>query len=376
MKLMLVVDAFGGGAGNVMQILAREFNDHGHKVSLVLLNGKIVEPKYDLSGVKIYDYPLGKYAHGKTPVDKVYKSVRFIRKLILDIKPDCIISFLSELNTLCCMANHSLGKKKVPIIISERNDPSKEKLKGYWEFLRNHTYKYADKIVVQCSNFRSLCNGKFDQKVSIIANPILQPVEKKVHCEHDKIVAVSLGRLNKQKNFFWLIDRFERLKSECPNLQLRIYGSGNQENELHAYIEKLDLGDAVSLMGYAAEPHKILSDADIYLMSSDYEGFPNALSEAMAVGLPSVSRLCHEGLRDLVNDGENGYLLNPNDTYGFENAVIELASNFNTRKRMGENAMLTVKKFGVDEVVALSEANIIELVTGQVHHGENKDTRR
>lgn len=352
MKLLFVVDSFGGGAGNVIQILASSFRDRGFDVSILLLNGKIVEPKYNLRGIKIIDCPLGKYAAGKTPIDRVIKSVRTIRYILKRKSPDVIISFLTENNILCCMAN----RWNVPMIISERNDPSKEKLKKYWQVLRRLYYKRANKIVVQCSNFVGFAGGRYKDKVSVIPNPILKPDRTKDSVElHNPIKLVSVGRLMQQKNFEWMIKRMAELFKVFQSFSLHIYGSGEKEAELLDLIQSYDLSNNVKLMGYTDRPYEVLSECDIYLMSSDYEGFPNALSEAMALGLPSVSRICHEGLRDLVSDGINGYLVGMDDAEGFNKSIIRLVEDSNLRTRMSNAAKTVSDTYGKEKVCDMWE---------------------
>ncbi len=358
MKVLFVVDSFNGGAGNVIQILAKEFCARGYEISILLLNGKKVEEKYDLTGVKIIDYPLSKMAPGRTPIDRVYKSVRTIRKVFLQENPDIIVSFLTELNILCLMANRGVK----PIIISERNDPSKDKVKSYWKCLRTLTYSAADKIVVQCSNFRSFCGNKYYTKSIVIANPILKaPITHEVK-DNRQLKFVSLGRLSKQKNFPWLIDCMVEINKVLPEVSLDIYGMGEERNNIQQYINSKELDNVVKLCGYTKNTYDTLSQADIYLMTSDYEGFPNSLSEAMAVGLPSVSRKCHEGLNDLVEDGVSGILVGMDEKSEFIENVLKLTKDANFRRKMSNEARKRVDSFSVIHIADKWERIINEVL--------------
>lgn len=355
MKILFVVDSFRGGAGNVIQILANAFAEQEHDISILLLNGKQVESKYDLKRVNVIDYRLGKYAKGFTPIDRVIKSVKVIRKQFDTVDPDVIISFLTELNVLSCMAN----KRKRPLLISERNDPSKDNIKKYWKFLRNRYYPRADRIIVQCNNFKNFADGRFSDNCSVIPNPIIVPVsEKKDYELHSPIRLVSLGRLQRQKNFKWMIDRMDQLRNNCQNFVLSIYGSGMLEKELNEYIVQKGIQDFVKLKGYTVDTYSVLSESDIYLMTSDYEGFPNALSEAMAVGLPSVSRLCHEGLKELVIDGENGFIVDKNEKDLFVKRLTELCENKNLCTTIGKNAKKVADTYSIEKITALWETEI------------------
>ena len=357
MKILFAVDSFSGGAGNVIQILASGFAEKNYKVSVLLLNGKKIEQKYDMHGAEVIDFPLSVYAKGYTPIDRVYNSVQAIKKQFNSINPDVIVSFLTENNILCCIAN----KGKKPIIISERNDPFIEKHKKYWDFLRILKYPKADKIVVQCSNFKYFCNGRFTKNTVVIPNPILKPNTYHVPHNKDEITLIALGRLQSQKNFSWLIDRMYSIHNANKNVSLKIYGEGPLENQLRLQINQLNLQDCVELAGFTSTAHETLAKADIYVMTSDYEGFPNALSEAMAVGLPSVSRKCHDGIYDLVQNGVNGFTVETDDIDGFENRVLELASDFTLRTIISENAKSVSNDFSIEKIVDIWENSVNEI---------------
>ena len=357
MKLLFVVDSFRGGAGNVIQLLAQAFYRRKYEVSILLLNGKLVDPRYDMCGTEIIDYPLGKYAKGYTPFDRVLKSVKVIREQLERIQPDVIVSFLTELNILCCMAH----KKKRPLIISERNDPAKDRIKKYWKVLRSRYYRFADRIVVQCAGFRGFSGGRFIDKCSVIPNPVLEPkVTRPAGTIHTPLRLVSLGRLSKQKNFKWMIDSMELLKKYDSDFTLSIYGSGSEENELRSYIEQKQLRDNVFLKGFVADTYSVLAGSDIYLMTSDYEGFPNALSEAMAVGLPAVSRLCHEGIKSLIDNGKNGFVTALDDMQSFVENIIRLKNDPELYSFIGNNAKTISDKYNTDKIALLWEKEITD----------------
>lgn len=361
MKILFVVDSFSGGAGNVVQILAHELLLRRYQVTVLLLNGKQVEPKLDLRGAEIIDYPLSLHTRTRTPVGHVFAFTRAVKKQLGQINPDVIISFLNVLNILCCMAN---GGRR-PLIISERNDPSHDRLKPHWALLRRLFYGKADKIIVQCSNFESFCHGKFRSLTTVIPNPIPKPVETQRSRNDGEIRLVSLGRLQRQKNFPWLIEAMTEIHSVEPHAVLKIYGVGEEEQALRRLIREKQAGSYIELMGYTAMPHSVLAQSDIYVMTSDYEGFPNALSEAMAVGLPSVSRECHRGLKDLVEDGVNGCLVPMDDRKAFVNRVLALAKDQSYRNKISIAAQSVADAFSVSQITDLWENEVLSLVHQQ-----------
>ena len=118
----------------------------------------------------------------------------------------------------------------------------------------------------------------------------------------------------------------------------------------------------IILAGKTSTPYNVLAESDIYLMTSDYEGFPNALSEAMAVGLPSVTRLCHEGLRDIVEDGVNGYLIQSDDMDSYVQTVLRLAEDAELRRTIGSAACQITDTYSVDRIIYRWETVLTEAV--------------
>ena len=249
------------------------------------------------------------------------------------------------------------------MFVSERIDPAKADLPIHWRLLRWLVYGRANKVVLQCSNFADFCGGKFKPITEIIPNPILlPPVTHKVSTEEHKIVFVSMGRLSEQKNFPWMFEQMKRIHEAVPNSVLHIYGNGGQKDKLNALIQQEHMEEFIQIVGYADEPYHILAKADVYFMTSETEGFPNALSEAMAVGLPSVSRCCHEGIADLVQDGVNGYLVEMDDKDAFVERALTLAKDADLRIRMSEEARKVSIQFSVEAIVNRWE----ELITSAV----------
>ncbi len=356
MKILFIVDSFSGGAGNVVQILATGLTKRGYKVSILWLS-KYGESKYDLCGVEVFERPLNKYASGICPIDRVYNAVKLLRAEFDKIKPDVIVSFLTEFNILSCLAN-----KKLPLIISERNDPDKQELKSYWRFLREISYKKADSIIVQSPAFSKFANNRYYNLTSVIPNPILHPAIMKESSElHNPIRLVSLGRLSPQKNFRWMIDRMVELRKYIDNFVLDIYGSGPLEEEMKQYILEKKMDNHVFLKGYVNNTYEVLADHDIYLMTSDYEGFPNALSEAMAVGLPSISRKCHEGMSDLVINNQNGILVDMEDTKGFVQSLLKVIYDSQYRNKTSEEAKRVSDTYNSERILDLWEDAINQL---------------
>lgn len=359
MKFLLIVDSFRGGAGNVMQILAGALSRRGHQITLLLLNGAIDAPKHDLQGVTVVEYPLVQKESAITPIGRLWRYKKAVKRLIKQYSPDAVLSFLTEYNGLTAW---SVGGK-LPLVISERNNPFQEQVRPQWNLLRKRYYHKADRLVVQCSAFVDFYPERVKRKICVIQNPILKPSATAVDRSASAVRMVSMGRLNHQKNYPWMIEAACRIHARVPNFRLTIYGDGEEKDALLALIAERKAESYISLGGKTADPHGVLAESDIYLMTSDYEGFPNALSEAMAVGLPSVSRLCHNGLYDLVEDGVSGYLVAPDDMDQFVNYAVKLATDPNFAKEMGNRARSVAERYGVSGITDQYEKALLEAVS-------------
>jgi len=360
MKILFVVDDFSGGAGNVVQILANEFSYRGNEVIVLLLNYHTQNNHLDKKINIIKRSITSQNASNK--IIWLAQTINELRELITRVNSDVIISFLDNNNTLVGL---SLMLKDIPLIVSERSNPIVIKPKLLWRLLRIPAYLRANAVIVQCSNFINF-NRLFFKKTGVIPNPIINPnIGKKPNHNDGIIRLVSVGRLAMIKHFSLMIEVFERLNKQFPNTELYIYGEGTERDNLEKLIERLSLQNKVFLPGRTNEVYNVLNDSDIYLMTSKQEGFPNALSEAMATGLPVVAFECHEGLRDIVDNGENGFLVPPGDIDNMAKYIGLLIQDTNLRHTFSKNARAISEKFSVANVLNMWEETINRVVVGK-----------
>ena len=344
MKIAVIVDDFHGGAGNIAQILALELSEE-HRVSLVFTNMHS-EPRYDLSRLDVYDQNVSINKGNK--VLGLVSSIKNMKRLIKKIDPDMIISFLDNTNTIVCL---SQWFTKTPIVVSERNNVLSLIPKAPWDKLRRIAYRRADVVTVQFKVFAGFDNNRFLKKAVVTPNIVVCPDVVKEKYETDTVKFVTFARLADVKRHDLMIELFDRAQSECPNMELHIYGEGKNEARLRKMIDEKGLQHKVFLHGYCKEVHQRLIENDVYLMTSLQEGFPNSLSEAMAVGLPSVSFECHEGIRDMTENDISGYVVDEGDNNAFVEKMLYLARNVDTREKMGRKAREISSRFSKENVM-------------------------
>mgnify|MGYP004602439659 FL=1 len=342
-KIIFCIDSLGkGGAERVVSTLANELSQNNQVSIITLVNEQVA---YELNeNVNLIELGKLKYnSKGKSfkKVKSLYNLIyrtRELRKCFNRIKPDIIISFLPEASFLTVYAN----RKKYKLIISDRNDPNHEYQTFIYKKLVRILYPKADGYVFQTFDAKNYFNNIIDfkkKKYEIIVNPVNEkfinyPISKS---KEKKIV--SVGRLTEQKNIDLLIDSFSDIEKDFPEYTLTIYGDGNMREHLSNKIKSLNLENKIAMPGIVNNIQENIIDASLFVMSSDYEGIPNALIEAMTLGLPVISTDCPcGGPRMFIENEKNGFLIPVGSRKELANTMKKVLSDDNLKNRIGKNA--------------------------------------
>lgn len=333
-----------GGAERVMVWLCNSLADHrGWRVYILTFTEESEAPAYSLSGaVSLIRADVPGSAGDLRQFTLLLRRVRCIRLWIDRIEPDVVLSFLDTNNLVVLLA--SLGKR-VRLVISERIDPSMQKISPLAQHLRQWLYPRAECLVVQTNRVRDWFGGSRIQHVAIIPNAIdlgQFPSDDLGGKRGHRIVAV--GRLSEQKGFHHLINCFARLADEFSTWEVVIYGEGELRDSLQGRIDELGLGDRIHLPGNVTDIETRLMEGAIFAFPSLYEGFPNAVAEAMAVGLPVVAFEGVSGLEELVIDSETGFLVPYRSEDDFTVVLGKLMINPELREKIGVRAKARVQK--------------------------------
>lgn len=326
-----------GGAQRVAANLCNSFVKKGHSVRILVT--KLKENLYKLDDeISVHELDSDQSKKGFFRERNIIKN---LSKEIKEYKPTVVISFLPEPTArILFLKKFSKVMKDIPVILSVRADPNVI----YKRFKRKMSVKFlynkADGYVFQTEEAKEFFNKKIQDKSTIILNPInsnffIKPFEGK----REKVF-VTVGRLTKQKNHELLISAFNDFQKEYSDYKLYIYGEGELEDKLKNQIKELNLIDKVILKGVSKNIPQELNNKYAFVLSSDFEGLPNALMEAMALGLPSISTDCTGGgARAVINDGVNGIIVPINDEKKLANAMKKIASDSIFAKKLGEEAM-------------------------------------
>ena len=321
-----------GGAERVMSILANEWYGRGEDVKF-FLTGTPAVTSYSLrDGIKI----VSSFEAAQKERFEQIVHIREIRKECLNWKPDVVISFY---NDVCALTAIAISGLNIPLIYSERNDPNKVNQRVVDKIYRKIVEHKADKFVFQTEGAKKCYPEKVQRRSCVLLNPMdISSFPTHDFANEEKTI-VSVGRLEAQKNQSLLIDAFSMIMDQFPDFRLIIYGEGKLREKLENYIQQKGLQGRVFLPGAKNGIQDCIKNAALFVLSSDYEGIPNALIEAMAIGLPCVSTDCSPGgARALIENEKNGLLVPCDDAEKLASAMNRMLSDRKLAKRCGENA--------------------------------------
>ena len=316
MKLLFYINAIHhGGAERVITNLANHFSDE-HDIILVTSFKDTWEYPVDAKVKRINlctQMP-------SSFVKRNLELVKRLRKVYKQEKPDVAISFMAEPNFRNILASFGLSNKT---IISVRNDPEKEYPNAIFKMAAKTLYPFCDGVVFQTEDAKSWFSQGIQNKSCIIYNPVDSIFYESVH-EGARKDIVTTGRLTEQKNHKLLIEAFSKM-ADATSDRLIIYGDGELDEELKQYAQSLHIADRVILPGATKQVYKDICDAKLFVLSSDYEGMPNSLMEAIAMQIPCVSTDCPCGGPRMLLKGK--YLVPIQDVDALAEAMKELLTD-------------------------------------------------
>lgn len=347
-KLLFYIDSMQlGGAQRVMANLVEYFADTNTNV--VLVND--IYPADDIPEYTINDRVKRIFL---TPMsgNVLKKNIRRIielRKIIKREKPDAIISFLGPPNIRAIIASRYL---KTKTIVSVRNDPAKEYGSKIRKIITKFLFLLPDGCVFQTADAQDYFFPATKKKSSVILNPVRETFFE-LDWSPQKNEIVVVGRLEQQKNPFLAIDAFLKSTNLPSAYKLVFYGDGSLRNQMDEYIKKHHASDKVELRGRIENVEKVLSESLLFLLTSDYEGLPNALMEAIAVGIPCISTDCPcGGPRELLKNAKDFQLQRCNDADGFAHAISKLLNNRDLQMECSSIEKVQAQRFKPETVLS------------------------
>ncbi len=370
-RVCLVIStlALPGGAERVAVTLADAWFRAGRPVTIVTTDSSAAPPFFRVPpGVDVRNLAIqANSVHLLEAIVRNIHRIFSIRRAVREVSPAVVISFVDVLNVSVIFACVGTG---VPVIAAERTSPANAPIGRIWTFLRDVAYRIADRVVVQTSGAYAYLHGLVGRRLTIIPNPV--PELRVERQNRNGSCVIAIGRLGQEKGFDLLIRSFAVLAERYPGWRLTIFGDGPLRSDLESLVMSEGLAGRVSLPGTTTDVANVLADADIFVLSSHFEGFPNALCEAMAAGVACIATDCPDGPHEIVHDGIDGVLIPPGDRDALARALGQLMNSPGERERLGGNAKQSVARFSTDHVVRQWN-EVIESVTGRMakHVPEN-----
>ena len=350
MKILFAARSFDNMAGGVERMaisIMNEMVQRGHKISLLTWDYHDAVTFYPLSKkVNWFKINLGE------PLEKASWSIRIkravlIRKMVSDTSPDLVLAF--QHGTFFSLKIYTLGLG-VAFIAAERNAVSIYKYisAGRYKNLIMQSFRLADQITVQLPSYTKDYPKYLQKKINVIPNRVEQiklDVLSKNKVKPRKLL-LAVGRLSFQKNFKLLIDCFKNLSRDFPEWDLVIAGDGDEFEMLEQLVIHSSINNRITLLGSVVDVETLYLNADLFCLTSLWEGFPNSLAEALSYGLPSVGFSESLGVNELIIDNHNGLLAKGNNNEeSLLNALRTLMSNSKLRDEMSANAINSMKRF-------------------------------
>ena len=331
----------GGGIERASSLMANFFASKEQCIVLLsLYDGKYsyeIDDCVQHVGVEFKQY--------ENRVLRMLNTIRILRKKIKEIKPDVILSYGEYLNSPVIIASRGL---RIPVILSDRLSPVFS-LGRVYDLLKKYTYSYANGFIAQTDVASKILQEKVKMSdVVVIPNPV-NTIER-VICQKKNYI-VTVGRLSPEKGQKYLLEAFAKLENHDWKLSI-VGGYKRKEryDELVILAKELGISDRVLFHGRRSDFSKELSEAQIFVLPSLLEGYPNALIEAMSLPLPCISSNCVAGPSDIIQHGINGLLVEPRDVHGLYEALNLLIKDAELRDKLAGEAYKIREKLALDVI--------------------------
>ena len=343
MRICAIIESMHqGGAERMLARLLNEFALSGNKVFLIVLEG---DSFFDIAN-DVEVFLLNLNSKKRNLFSRFCSKQKIIVELIKELKPDVIFGIY-----FWPLIYLALSHVKTPIIASERSNPLfKKTLKE--RICKRVVFNRADCIIFQTESAKKCFNRKIQQKGIVIPNFIDDSIfNLNYSVPHDKDLfkICAVGSIKEEKDYFTLIRSFELLLKRNRRYVLYIYGNDYLNGRLNSFVRELGISN-VNICRPEPNIWELLLDSSCYVLSSLSEGMPNALMEAMAIGVPSVSTNCNFGPSDLITNNETGILVPVGDYVSLANAIEIICQDYNLSVTLSENAKRRMKAYKSDMI--------------------------
>ncbi len=341
--VLAIGDMGSGGAQRVLSNLANAWTRAGRNICLITMES--ADRDFYPLDPGVQRVSIGGLGVSHNPISAIKANLSRLsglRNAISQTGAPIAVTFLGSTNILVILATIGLG---IRVVISERSDPKRQSLGRVWDVLRRVLYRFAHRITANShGTIETLSAFVPKRKLAYVPNLLVLPTEEStVTFERQTIIAS--GRLDPLKAYDVLLDAFARIAQEAPDWQLVFLGDGPAKSALCEQAQRLGIADRSVFVGQVDNPFSYYRAADVFAHPSRYEGFPNALIEAMACGLPPIVSDASPGPLELVDAGRTGFVFPVDHSDELAEALFNLIKDASLRQRIGAAAMQRVSEF-------------------------------
>jgi GalNAc-alpha-(1->4)-GalNAc-alpha-(1->3)-diNAcBac-PP-undecaprenol alpha-1,4-N-acetyl-D-galactosaminyltransferase len=347
-RLLLIIGSLqAGGAERQLSDMANYWSARGVQVTFATWHGPEVEDFYVLDRT-IERVHLG--VNGSRvrllSLIGILAGIMRLRRLIRTSRAHAVLSFIDVSNVCTIMAAAGLG---VRVVVAERTHPALRRSMGLaWRLLRHLSYRHADLVVAQTRDAAGWLERNCRARVSVIPNALR--ALPSLDCRREPLI-VAVGRLTTEKGFDLLLHAFARLMRPFPEWRVCIVGEGMERKALVQLAGRLGLTQRVEFLGEVRGIDSWLARASLFVHPSRREGFPNAVLEAMGMGLAVICADCRAGPAELIADRINGRLVPVDDVDALAGAMAELMASSDSREALGREARQVRQRFGQERIM-------------------------
>lgn len=362
MKIAFYIGSLSqGGAERVIVNLASYFQSVGYEV--VMVNYFIGKNEYQLpGGIKRYLVDLTEEEVSQNRIKNLYRRLMKLRNVWKMERPDVIVSFIGKTNLMTIATSRLLH---IPVAVSVRSVPAREYASRGLNLGMRILFPMADGVILQTSQAKEYFSQAIQRKAIILPNSLNPSFIVPLYEGERKKEIVTVGRIDQNKNQLLLVEAFAELSQEhqIKDWCLKLYGDGPEREKIEQYCKERQIQDVIKLMGSQSDIPGRIRESSIFVLPSKQEGMPNALIEAMALGLAVISTDCPcGGPRDIIENDKNGILIPVDDKEALKEKLLLLIRDEDKRRNLGKNAYHIGEKLHPDKVNAMWKDYIDELV--------------
>lgn len=371
LRITIVVPGLSaGGTEHVVNLIANHWKACGHSITIITFESPDSVPYYPFAReIEIVRLGVPPVKTSKLrSAGAIGLRVLRLRAALLRSNPDFVLSFLTRTNVMTLVAGFGMA---FPIVVSERNNPAVQPFGKLWKWLQIRLYPRAFGLVTMTQGALDYFPLEARRRGWVIANAVDLPSSWS-NCRGTNLLA-AVGRLTHQKGFDLLLSAFALIAAKHPDWRLVIWGEGDDRKALEAQRDALGLNERVEMPGVTSRPGLWIETADMFVLSSRYEGWGIVLLEAMAAGLPVVSFECEWGPGTMVTHRVDGILVPRENVLALAKALDEMMSNATGREEMAAAAAVSARNYLPEHILARWDEVVSTAVGPGVRHRHTRN---